>query len=153
MSPSRQTSASKKNRHKAEGGESSRPGPDENRGLKRNRTPFEWGLLATALVVIGTMVIGLFVYADKRAGGQAELRVEVRDTGRQHEGGPEVQLTVRNTGGAGAEQVTVEVQMGPEVREVTMIRIPKDDELTATVIFPAGTSGTPEAELLSYVQP
>lgn len=43
--------------------------------------------------------------------------------------------------------------MGPEVREVTMIRIPKDDELTATVIFPAGTSGTPEAELLSYVQP
>ncbi len=121
--------------------------------LNRHRTPFEWGLLTTALFTIRVVLTGLFFYADKRAGGEAELTVKVRDTGKQFEGGRQVELTVRNTGGAGAEEVVTEVTMGSETREVSMVRIPKHDESKAIVSFPPGISGKPEAELLSYVEP
>jgi uncharacterized protein (TIGR02588 family) len=136
------------------GSESSRP--EDNQvafGLKRDRTPFEWALLAVAVVAIGSVVVGLFRYAGQKSGGQAELTVEVQGTGKQVDGGPQVEVTVRNSGGSGAEQVVTEVKMGGETREVTMTRIPKDDHGTALVTFPAGTSGTPEGELLSYNQP
>lgn len=122
-------------------------------GLKRERTPFEWALLAIALVAIGTVVVGLFRYAGQKAGGEAELAVEVADTGKLVDGGPQIEVTVRNTGGSGAEQVVTEVKMGEETREVTMTRIPKDDDASALVVFPPGTTGTPEGELLSYNQP
>lgn len=121
--------------------------------LRRERTPFEWILLVVALGSIGTVVIGLFLYAGRKAGGEAELVAEAVDTGKPVEGAPQVELTVRNTGGSGAEEVITEVTMGEETREVTMARIPKDDEGTATVSFPPGTTGTPEAEILSYNQP
>lgn len=122
-------------------------------GLKRERTPFEWALLAVAVVAIGSVVVGLFRYAGQKSGGEAELTVEVGDTGKQVAGGPQVEVTVRNSGGSGAEQVVTEVKMGGETREVTMTRIPKDDQATALVTFPAGTGGAPEGELLSYNQP
>ena len=121
--------------------------------LKRERSPFEWILLLVALGSIGTVVVGLFLYAGHKAGGEAELEAEAVDTGKPVEGAPQVELTVRNTGGSGAEEVITEVTMGEETREVTMVRIPKDDEGTATVSFPPGTTGTPEAEILSYNQP
>ncbi|HEX2180026.1 MAG TPA: hypothetical protein VHL54_11010, partial [Actinomycetota bacterium] len=79
--------------------------------------------------------------------------VEVEQTGTHVDGGPQVEVTVRNTGGSGAEQVVSEVKMGVESREVTLTRIPKDDQASALVVFPPGTTGTPEAELLSYNQP
>ena len=125
----------------------------ESLSLKRERTPFEWVLLLISLAAIGTVIIGLFLYAGNQAGGEAELSVEVADTGGMLEGGPQVDVTVRNTGGSGAEQVVTEVTMGGESREVTMVRIPKDDEASAVVTFPAGTTGTPEGELLSYNTP
>lgn len=122
------------------------------RGLRRKRTPFEWTLLVVALLAIGAVLLGLFVYAGEPSGGEAELQLQVGVTGR-HEGGPQVELTVRNTGGSSAEQVVVEVTMGSQSREVTLTRIPREGEVGAVVTFPAGTSGTPEAELLNYNQP
>lgn len=121
--------------------------------LKRKRTPFEWVLLLVALAAIGTIVVGLFLYAGHKAGGEAELVVVAVDTGKPVDGAPQVEVTVSNVGGSGAEEVVTEVTMGAETREVTMTRIPKDDEATAIVSFPPGTTGTPEAELLSYNQP
>ena len=125
----------------------------EGINLKRERTPFEWVLLAIASASIGAVIVGLFLYAGHKAGGEAELTVEVTDTGKEFQGGPQVELTVRNNGGSGAEEVVTEVTMGEESREVTMVRIPKDDEASAIVTFPEGTTGTPEAELLSYNTP
>lgn len=125
----------------------------ESFSLKRDRTPFEWVLLLISLAAIGTVIVGLFFYAGHQAGGEAELSVEVTGTGEGFEGGPQVEVTVRNTGGSGAEQVVTEVTMGEQTREVTMVRIPKDDEASAVVTFPAGTTGTPEGELLSYNTP
>ena len=125
----------------------------EGINLKRQRTPFEWVLLAIASASIGAVIVGLFLYAGHKAGGEAELTLEVADTGKEFQGGPQVELTVRNTGGSGAEEVVTEVTMGEESREVTMVRIPKDDEASAIVTFPEGTTGTPEAELLSYNTP
>lgn len=125
----------------------------ESLSLKRDRTPFEWALLAVALAAIGTMIVGLFLYAGHKAGGEAELQIEVVDTGKTIAGGPQVEVTVRNVGGSGAEEVVTEVTMGEETREVTMVRIPKDDEASALVVFPEGTTGTPEGELLSYNTP
>lgn len=121
--------------------------------LKRQRTPFEWALLLVALAAIGTIVVGLFLYAGNKAGGEAELEVEVADTGKKFKGGPQIEVTVRNVGGSGAEEIVTEVKMGEETREVTMPRIAKDDEASAIVTFPAGTTGTPEGELLSYNTP
>jgi hypothetical protein len=109
--------------------------------------------LLVALGAIGAIVVGLFLYAGHKAGGEAELTVEAEDTGKPVDGAPQVEVTVRNIGGSGAEEVVTEVTMGSETREVTMTRIPKDDEATAVVSFPPGTTGTPEAELLSYNQP
>jgi uncharacterized protein (TIGR02588 family) len=128
-------------------------GKDLAFSLKRDRTRFEWALLAVAVLAIGSVVIGLFRYAGQKSGGPADLSVEVEDTGTQVGGGPQVEVTVRNTGGSGAEHVVTEVKMGDETREVTLTRIPKDDEASALVVFPPGTTGAPEAELLSYNQP
>jgi uncharacterized protein (TIGR02588 family) len=125
----------------------------ESLSLKRERTPFEWALLAVALAAIGTMIVGLFLYAVHKAGGEAELEIEVVDTGKKVAGGPQVEVTVKNVGGSGAEEVVAEVKMGEETREVTMVRIPKDDQASSIVVFPAGTTGTPEGELLSYNTP
>jgi uncharacterized protein (TIGR02588 family) len=125
----------------------------ESLNLKRERTPFEWALLAVALAAIGTVIVGLFLYAGHKAGGEAELQIEVVDTGKTVDGGPQVEVTVKNVGGSGAEEVVTEVTMGEETREVTMVRIPKDDEASALVTFPEGTTGTPEGELLSYNTP
>lgn len=125
----------------------------ESLNLKRERTPFEWALLAVALAAIGTVIVGLFLYAGHKAGGEADLQVEVVDTGKKVDGGPQVEVTVKNVGGSGAEEIVTEVKMGGESREVTMVRIPKDDEASAIVTFPAGTTGTPEGELLSYNTP
>jgi uncharacterized protein (TIGR02588 family) len=125
----------------------------ESLSLKRERTPFEWALLVVALAAIGTVIVGLFLYAGHKAGGEAELQIEVVDTGKTVDGGPQVEVTVRNVGGSGAEEIVTEVKMGEETREVTMVRIPKDDEASALVTFPEGTTGTPEGELLSYNTP
>lgn len=125
----------------------------ESLNLKRERTPFEWALLAIALAAIGTVIVGLFLYAGHKAGGEAELEIEVAGTGKTVAGGPQVEVTVKNVGGSGAEQIVTEVKMGEETREVTMTRIPKDDEASALVAFPEGTTGTPEGELLSYNTP
>lgn len=125
----------------------------ESLNLKRERTPFEWALLTVALATIGTVIVGLFLYAGHKAGGEAELQVEVVDTGKTVDGGPQVEVTVKNAGGSGAEEIVTEVKMGDETREVTMKRIPKDDEASAIVTFPEGATGTPEGELLSYNTP
>lgn len=121
--------------------------------LGRQRTPFEWILLALALSAIGAVLLGLLIYSGSESGGDARLEIEVADSGRVINGGPQVELTVTNTGGSGAENVVIEVEMGGEIREVTILRVPRDDKQRAAVAFPAGTSGTPEASLHSYLQP
>jgi uncharacterized protein (TIGR02588 family) len=125
----------------------------ESLNLRRERTTFEWALLTVALAAIGTVIVGLFLYAGHKAGGEAELQIEVADTGKMVAGGPQVEVTVKNVGGSGAEEIVSEVKMGEETREVVMTRIPKDDQASAIVTFPEGTTGTPEGELLSYNTP
>lgn len=154
MSAPQKTRAGKdQGKRRRQGGDGSPGGRRRTRGPARERTAFEWTLLVVALAAIGVVLSGLFVYAAGRSGGQAELALQARDTGVRSGGNRQVELTVRNTGGAAAEQVVAEVTMGAESREVTLTRIPKDDEATAMVWFPAGIPGTPQAELLSYNEP
>lgn len=120
--------------------------------ISRERTAFEWALLLVSAVAIGTIVIGLLIYSGNQAGGEAKLVADIARAGTYRDG-PQFEITVRNTGGSGAEQVVAEVSLGPHSRLVTMLRIPKDDEASAIVTFPAGSAGDPELQLLSYNQP
>lgn len=129
--------------------------PSKTRGnlFSRERTAFEWALLLVSAGAIGTIVIGLLIYAGNQAGGEAKLVAGFARAGTDRNGGPQFEVTVRNTGGSGAEQVVTEVSLGQDTRLVTMLRIPKDDEASAIVTFPAGSSGDPELQVLSYNQP
>ncbi len=93
--------------------------------LKRERTPFEWALLAVALAAIGTVSWACSSTPGTSPAGEAELQVEVADTGKRFNGGPQVEVTVNNVGGSGAEEIVTEVKMGEETREVTMPENPQ----------------------------
>lgn len=106
-----------------------------------------------SLTSIGAVLLGLLLYAGGTAGEQAELRAEAEVTERRVSGDPEVVVTLTNTGGAAAEEVVVEIRWGGETREISFTRVGKDEEITGSVIFPAGASGSPEVSVLSYNHP
>lgn len=123
------------------------------RGIKRDRSPFELLLLTLSVAAIAAVVFGLFRYSADTAGDKASLTAQVEETGREVDGGSEVEVTVTNNGDSGAEDVVVEVTIGEEAREVSFVRIAKDEEKTGVVVFPPEAQGTPEVAILSYNYP
>lgn len=126
--------------------------PKAAAGLKRDRSPFERVLLTLSLAAIAAVVVGLFIYSSDTAGDKPSLTAQVEVTGKV-DGGTEILVKLTNEGGSGAEDVVVEVKIGEETREVSFVRIAKDEQRTGAVIFPPEASGRPEVAVLSYNNP
>ena len=127
-----------------------RPGRN---GIGRERTPFEWTLLLASLAAILAIVVGLVVSGLSGSSGPVDLRVDVTDTGGTASGGRSLEVTVMNVGGTSAQNVVIEVTVGDVVREVNMDLVAKGDQETAAIVVPADATGTPESEVLSYMNP
>jgi uncharacterized protein (TIGR02588 family) len=125
----------------------------KDRGIRRERTPFEWGLLLVSMAAALTLVVGLAISGLTGASGPADLAIEIAPAGVPASGGRPLEITVSNVGGTSAENVVVEVTVGDVSREVTLELVAKGDEESATVVVPADASGTPNAEVLSYSDP
>ena len=121
-----------------------------SRGIRRNRTPFEWALLVVSLAATLAVVAGLS--ASRLAGprGPADLRVTVKDADGPASGGRPLEVTVTNVGGTSAQNVIVEVTVGDVTREVNLDLVAKGDTESAAVVVPAGAAGPPRAEVVSY---
>ena len=103
---------------------------------------------ATMAVVAGLVVSGL---AGPR--GPADLRVTVAEAGGPARGGRPFEVTVTNVGGTSAENVVVEVTLGDVTREVNLDLVAEGDTESAAIVVPAGTAGSPHAEVVSYANP
>ena len=124
-----------------------------SRGIRRERTPFEWALLVVSLVATVAVVAGLAVSGLAGARGPADLRVTVADAGGPASGGRPLEVTVTNAGGTSAENVIVEVTVGNVIREVNLDLVAKGDAESATVVVPTDAAGTPRAVVVSYTNP
>ena len=122
-------------------------------GIRRERTPFEWGLLVVSLAATLAIVIGLVVSGLWGPRGPVDLRVSVTDTGEPASGGRPLEVTVTNVGGASAENVVIEVTVGEVVRGVTLDLVANGDEESAEVVVPTDATGPPRAEVVSYTKP
>jgi uncharacterized protein (TIGR02588 family) len=122
-------------------------------GIRRERTPFEWALLAVSLAAILAVVVGLVVSGLAGGRGPADLRVSIASADEPASGGRTLQVTVTNTGGRSAENVIVEITVGDVTREINLDLVAKGDTETATVVVPAGATGPPKAEVVSYTNP
>lgn len=122
-------------------------------GIGRERTTFEWTLLLFSLAAILVIVVGLVVSGLSGASGPVDLRVTVTDAGGTASGGRPLEVTVMNVGGTSAQNVVIEVTVGDVVREVNLDLVAKGDKETAAVVVPVDATGTPEAEVLSYMNP
>lgn len=120
------------------------------RGLRRERTKLELGVLLVSVAAVGTVVVGLVVAGVSGGTGPPDLRATVGPSGVERSGGAVYELSVRNQGGQTAENVVVEVSVGSETREVEILSVSKGDEEVASVVFPRGTAGTATARVLSY---
>jgi uncharacterized protein (TIGR02588 family) len=120
------------------------------RGLRRERTPFEWGLLLISLAATLAVVAGLVVSGLAGPRGPADLRVTVAEAGGQTSGGRSLDITVTNVGGTSAENVIIEVSVGAVTREVNLDLVAKGDTEYATVVVPADVADRPDAEVVSY---
>jgi len=90
------------------------------RGIRRERTPFEWALLVVSLGATMAVVAGLVVSGLAGPRGPADLRVTVvAEAGGPAGGGRPFEVTVRNVGGTSAENVVIEITAGDVTREVT----------------------------------
>lgn len=125
----------------------------KQQGLRRERSGFEWVLLTVSLAAIAAVVFGLFRYSGDTSGDAASLTAEVEETGRMVDGGPEVLVTLTNEGDSGAVDVVVEVKIGVQTREISFLRIAKDEERTGAVVFGPESAGLPEASVVSYNYP
>ena len=124
-----------------------------SRGIRRERTPLEWALLAVSLAAILAIVAGMVVSGLRGPGGPADLRVTIADAGELASGGRTLEVTVRNVGGTSAENVIVEVTVGDVTGEVNLDLVAKGDTESAGVVVPAGTTGPSHAEVVSYTNP
>jgi uncharacterized protein (TIGR02588 family) len=123
------------------------------RGIRRERTRFEWTLLVVSLAATLTVVAGLVVSGLAGPRGPADLRVTIADPGAPASGGRLLDVTVTNVGGTSAENVIVEVAVGDVTREVNLDLVAKGDTEAATVVVPADATGPPRAEVVSYTNP
>src|SRR5687767_9750365 len=124
-----------------------------SKGIGRERTPFEWTLLLASLVATLTIVVGLVVSGVSGSSGPVDLRVVVTDAGGPASGGRPLEVTVMNVGGTSAQNVVIEVTVGDVVREVSLDLVAKGDQETAAIVVPSDATGTPESEVLSYMNP
>lgn len=124
-----------------------------NRGIRRERTPFEWVLLVVSLAATLAVVAGLVVSGLAGPRGPTDLRVTVADAGGPASGGRPLEVTVTNVGGTSAENVIVEVTVGDVTREVNLDLVAKGDTESAAVVVPADAAGPPHAEVVSYTNP
>jgi uncharacterized protein (TIGR02588 family) len=124
-----------------------------SRGIRRKRTPFEWGLLIVSLLATIAVVVGLAVSGLSGPRGPADLRVTVEDTGEPASGGRPLEVTVTNVGGTSAENIIVEITVGDVTREVNLDLVAKGDTESAGVVVPAGATDPPRAEVVSYINP
>jgi uncharacterized protein (TIGR02588 family) len=122
-------------------------------GIKRKRTPFEWALLLGSLAATLAVVVGLLVSGFKGPRGPADLRISIAEAGEPASGGRPLEITVTNVGGTSAENVIVEVTVGEVTREVDLDLVAKGDTESAAVVVPAGATGEPQAEVVSYTNP
>jgi uncharacterized protein (TIGR02588 family) len=125
----------------------------KDRGIGRERTPFEWALLLVSVAAAMALVVGLAISGVTGASGPAELEIDIAEVSVPAGGGRPLEITVMNIGGTSAENVVVEVTVGDVSREVTLDLVAKGDEESATVIVPASASATPHAEVVSYSDP
>lgn len=119
----------------------------------RKRTPFEIGVLAAAAIAILAVVAGLAAGGLNVGTSRPDLRVAAEYAGGGSSGGSTYIVTVRNEGGTTAAGVVVEVTVGDETREAQLNLVTRGDESRATVVFPPGTQGAAEAQIISFSQP
>ena len=124
-----------------------------SRGIGRQRTPFEWALLAVSLAATLAIVAGLVLSGLAGPRGPADLRVTVTDAGGPASSGRPLEVTVMNVGGTSAENVIVEVTVGDVTREVDLDLVAKGDTETAAVVVPVDATDEPHAEVVSYTNP
>lgn len=124
-----------------------------NRGITRERTPLEWVLLLVSLAATLGVVAVLASSGLTGLRGPADLRVTVADSGEPASGGRPLEVTVTNVGGTSAANVIVEVTVGDVTREMDLDLVAKGDTETATIVVPAGATGEPRAEVVSYTNP
>ena len=125
----------------------------KNRGVGRERTPFEWALLLISVAAALILAVGLAISGLTGASGPADLEIDITAAAGPASGGRPLEITVTNVGGTSAENVVIEVTVGDVAREVTLALVAKGDEESATVIVPAGATESPHAEVLSYSDP
>ena len=104
----------------------------KNRGIGRERTPFEWTLLlvsVAAALTLADRARDLRCHRNERAGRPRDRHRGVADPAS---GGRPLEITVTNVGGTSAENVVVEVTVGDVSREVTLELVAKGDEESAT---------------------
>ena len=115
--------------------------------LRRERTGFEWAILAVSVAAIVAIVTGLVVAAFGHESGPAQLRATVEADTRPNR----FVVTVTNEGGATAEHVRVVVRRGRGSVELDLIAVPKGDSEEAFVTI--GGRGRPTAQVQSYQDP
>jgi uncharacterized protein (TIGR02588 family) len=125
----------------------------KGKGIRRERTPFEWALLVVSVAAALTLLVGLAISGLTGASGPADLEIAIAPSDVPASGGQPLEITVKNVGGTSAENVVIEVTVGDVSREVTLELVGKGDEESATVVVPASASATPHAEVLSYSDP
>jgi uncharacterized protein (TIGR02588 family) len=123
------------------------------RGIRRERTPFEWALLVISLAATLAVVAGLVVSELAGPRGPADLRVTIADADEPASGGRSLEVTVTNVGRTSAENVIVEITVGEVTREVDLDLVAKGDTESAVVVVPADAAGAPHAAVVSYTNP
>ena len=114
--------------------------------LRRERTPFEWVILAVSILAICAIAGGLVFYTFSLEGGPPSLKATIRPAS-----GDALTLRVENTGGTTAEEVVVNVRRGKEARAVSFRAVAKGDYEEATVTLPGGARAT--SEVVAYKEP
>ena len=110
-----------------------------SRGIRRSRTSLELGVLVISLAATGAIVAGLVVAGVSGGDGGPDVRACARPTGVEPSGSVIYEVEIRNLGGQTAENVTLEVSVGNEVREIEVLSVAKGDSETLTLVFPPGT--------------
>lgn len=116
--------------------------------LRRERTTFEWAILAVSIAAIVAIVVGLILSSLGYETAPAALRTELVG---QDDGSGRFVLSVINDGGATAEEVRVLVRRGSGSVEVEFRAVPKGDVEEAFVRI--GGHGRPTAQVQSYKEP
>ena len=124
-----------------------------NRSIMRERTPLEWALLVVSLAATLAVAGGLVVSGLTGPRGPADLRVTIADSDEPVSGGRPLEVRVTNDGGTSAMNVMLEVTVGDVTREMNLDLVANGDTESATVVFPTGATGEPQAEVVSYTNP